>query len=127
MYLIEVYLVAGNVTNLPAGMYKYVPQGHELMKITEGTVRDDLFKAAGQAQIKNAPATLLIAGKAEASNNSQWMYLEAGHVSQNVYLQAESLKLGAVTMNGFKADDVKKALKLPVGEQPIYLMSLGKK
>jgi SagB-type dehydrogenase family enzyme len=127
MYLIEVYLIAGNVANLPDGMYKYVPQGHELMKITEGTVRDDLFKAAGQAQIKNAPATLLIAGKAEASNNSQWMYLEAGHVSQNVYLQAESLKLGAVTMNGFKADDVKKALKLPVGEQPIYLMSLGKK
>ena len=55
MYLIEVYLVAGNVTNLPAGMYKYVPQGHELMKIAEGNVRDDLFKAAGQAQIKKRP------------------------------------------------------------------------
>ena len=128
MYLIEVYLVAGNVTNLPAGMYKYVPQGHELTKITEGNVRDDLFKAAGQAQIKSAPITLLIAGKsAEASNNSQWMYLEAGHVSQNVYLQAESLKLGAVTMNGFKAEDVKKAIKLPASEQPIYLMCVGRK
>jgi SagB-type dehydrogenase family enzyme len=128
MYLMEVYLVAGNVTNLPAGMYKYAPQGHELIKVTEGNIREDLFKAAGQAQIKNAPVTLLIAGKStEASNNSPWMYLEAGHVSQNVYLQAESLKLGAVTMNGFKAEDVKKALKLPAGEQPIYLMCLGKK
>jgi len=55
------------------------------------------------------------------------MYLEAGHVSQNVYLQAESLKLGAVTMAGFKTDDVKKALNLPASEQPIYIMCIGKK
>jgi SagB-type dehydrogenase family enzyme len=128
MYLIEVYLIAGNVTSLPAGLYKYVPQGHELIKIAEGNVKDDLYKAAGQAQIKNAPITLLIAGKsAEASSNPQWMYLEAGHVSQNVYLQAESLKLGAVTMNGFKAEDVKKALNLPAGQQAVYLMCIGKK
>ena len=68
MYLIEVYLIAGNVTNLPAGLYKYGPQGHELIKIAEGNIKDDLFKAAGQAQIKNAPVALLIAGKsAEAA------------------------------------------------------------
>jgi SagB-type dehydrogenase family enzyme len=128
MYLIEIYLIAGDVTNFPAGMYKYVPQGHELIKIAEGNIRDDLFKTAGQAQIRNAPVILLIAGKsAEASGNSQFMYLEAGHVSQNVYLQAESLKLGTVTMAGFKADDVKKTLKLPTSEQPIYLMCIGKK
>lgn len=130
MYLIEVYLIAGNVTNLPAGMYEYGPHGHELIKITEGNVKDELFKAAPQAQIKNAPAVLLIAGRsaeAEASGHPQWMYLEAGHVSQNVYLQAESLKLGTVTMGGFKPEDVKRALKLPANEQPIYLMSIGKK
>jgi SagB-type dehydrogenase family enzyme len=128
IYLIEVYLIAGNVTNLPAGIYKYGPQGHELIKIAEGNIKDDLFKVAGQAQIKSAPVALLIAGKsAEASGNPQWMYLEAGHVSQNVYLQAESLKLGAVTMAGFKAEDVKKALKLPANERPIYLMCIGKK
>jgi SagB-type dehydrogenase family enzyme len=128
MYLIEVYLIAGNVTDLPAGLYKYVPQGHELKQIAEGNIKDDLFKTAGQAQIKNAPATLLIAGKsAEASGNPQWMYLETGHVSQNVYLQAESLKLGVVTMAGFKTDDVKKALNLPASEQPVYLMCIGKK
>jgi SagB-type dehydrogenase family enzyme len=128
MYLMEVYLIAGHVTNLPAGMYKYGPQGHELIKIGEGNIKDDLFKAAGQAQVKNAPVVLLIAGKsAEASGNPQWIYLEAGHVSQNIYLQAESLKLGTVTMAGFKAEDVKKVLKLPAGEQPIYLMCIGKK
>jgi hypothetical protein len=37
------------------------------------------------------------------------------------------LKLGVVTMAGFKVEDVKKALKLPTNEQPIYLMCMGKK
>jgi hypothetical protein len=79
MYLMEVYLITGNVTNLPAGIYKYGPQGHMLIKIAEGNIKDDLFKAADQAKIKNAPATLLIAGKsAEASGNPQWMYLGGG-------------------------------------------------
>lgn len=128
LYLIEVYLVAGNIINLPAGLYKYIPQGHGLKKVSEGNIKEDLYKAASQAQIKNAPVVLLIAGKStEAGSNSQFMYLEAGHVSQNVYLQAESLKLGTVTMAGFKPDDVKKALKLPSDELPIYLMSLGRK
>ena len=121
-------MIAGNINNLSAGLCKYVPLSHELIKIAEGNIKDDLFRTAGQAQIRNAPATLLIAGKStEASGNPQWMYLEAGHVSQNVYLQSESLKLGAVTMAGFKAEDVKKALNLPAGEQPIYLMTIGKK
>ena len=128
MYLIEVYLIAGNVSNLTAGLYKYEPQGHELIKIAEGNVKDDLYKVANQTQIKNAPAVLAIAGKSvEAGSNQQFMYLEAGHVSQNVYLQAESLKLGTVTMAGFKAEEVKKVLKLPANEQPIYLMAIGKK
>ncbi len=128
MYFLEVYLIAGNVVNLPAGLYKYKPQGHELIKIVEENVKDDLYKAASQDQIKNAPAVLLITGKsAEAGFSSQFMYLEAGHVSQNVYLQAESLKLGTVTMAGFKPEDVKRALKLPANELPIYLMALGKK
>ncbi len=71
---------------------------------------------------------MLIAGKsAEASGNPQWMYLEAGHDYQNVYLQAESLKLEVVTMAGFKVEDARKAFKLPTDGQPVYLMCAGKK
>jgi nitroreductase len=55
------------------------------------------------------------------------MYLEAGHASQNVYLQAFALKLGTVTMAGFKPEEVKRALSLPEKEQPIYIMPFGRK
>jgi len=127
LYLLEVYLIPGNVTGLPMGLYQYQPQGHELVKIAEGDIKTKLFQGVGQAPIKNAPAVLVITGISERSKNSNWMYLEAGHAAQNVYLQAVSLELGTVVMAGFKDEDVRKALNLSSQEQPIYIMPIGKK
>ncbi len=127
LYLLEVYLISGNVTGLPMGIYKYQPQGHELVKIAEGDFKTKLVQGVGQAPIKNAPAVLVFSGMSERSTNPNWMYLEAGHAAQNVYLQAVSLKLGTVVMAGFKDEDVRKALNLSPKEQPIYIMPVGKK
>lgn len=127
-YLLQVYLVAGNVTGLPAGLYAYRPKGHELIKVAEGDKKADLFKAVPQPAVNSAPAALIIVGIQERSAaNPAWMYLEAGHAAENVYLQATSLRLGTVSMAGFKPEDVKRALALPEKEQPIYVMPLGKK
>jgi len=126
-YFLEVYLIPGNVTDLPMGIYKYQPQGHELVVIAEGDFKSKLFEAAGQAPIKNAPAALVICGMSERSTNPNWMYLEAGHAAQNVYLQAVSLKLGTVVMAGFKGEEVRKALNISPKEEPIYIMPIGKK
>lgn len=127
LYLLEIYLISGNVTGLPLGIYKYQPQGHELVKVAEGDIKTKLFQAAGQAPIKNAPAALVVTGLTDRSKDQNWMYLEAGHAAQNVYLQGVSLKLGTVVMAGFKAEEVKKALNLPKNEQPIYIMPVGRK
>ena len=127
-FVVEVYLVTGTVTGLPAGQYRYQPKGHELVKMAEGDKKAELFKAAGQAAINSAPVALVIAGASDRSaSNPSWMYLEAGHAAQNIYLQAVSLKLGTVSMAGFKPDEVKRALGLPEKEQPIYIMPVGRK
>jgi len=126
-YLLEVYVIAANVTGLPAGMYRYRPRGHELARVSAGDVRADLFNAVGQPPVRNAPAALLVAGLTGKATKPEWMYLEAGHAAQNVYLQAVSLKLGTVVMAGFKPDAVKKELRLPDGEVPIYVMPVGRK
>ena len=127
VYLLEVYVLPGNVTNLPMGIYKYQPQSHDLIKIADGDKKAELFKAAGQAPIKNAPVALVITGLSEKTQNPAWMYLEAGHAAENIYLQSVSLKLGTVTMGGFKEDEVRKALNLPEKERVIYIMPIGKK
>jgi SagB-type dehydrogenase family enzyme len=127
LYLLNVYLLTGNVTNLPIGMYKYQPRGHELIKIAGGDKKAELFNAVGQAPIKNAPAVLVFSGMSERSTNPRWMYVEAGHAAQNVYLQAIPLKLGTVVIGGFKDEDVRRALNMSEKEQPIYIMPVGKK
>ena len=126
-FLIAVYVFPGNVTNLPMGMYKYQPQGHELIKIADGDKKAELFQAAGQNPIRNAPLALVITGLSEKTQNPAWMYLEAGHVAENVYLQSVSLKLGTVAMAGFKEEEVRKVLNLPEKERVIYIMPIGKK
>ena len=127
LYLLEVYVLPGNVTNLPMGTYKYQPQGHELIKIADGDKKAELFKAVGQAPIKNAPAVLVFSGLSEKTQRPAWMYLEAGHAAQNVYLQAVSLKMGGVVMGGFNDEEVRKVLNLSEKEQPLYIMPIGKK
>ena len=109
------------------GMYRYQPKGHALVRVSEGDRKSDLFKAAGQAPIKNAPVALVITGLSEKTQNPAWMYLEAGHAAENVYLQAVSLKLGTVAMAGFKEEEVRKALNLRDKERVIYIMPIGKK
>jgi SagB-type dehydrogenase family enzyme len=127
MYFLEVYLLAGKVTGLTPGMYLYQPQGHKLSRVMEGDAKAKLFEAAGQVPIQKAPAALMIAGEADRTTNPNWMYLEAGHAAQNVYLQGVSLGIGTVVMGGFSPDEVKKALSLPVSQTVIYIMPLGKK
>lgn len=127
LFLLEIYVLPGNVTNLPMGIYQYQPQGHGLIKIADGDKKAELFKAVGQAPIKNAPVALVFIGLSDKTPRPTWMYAEAGHAAQNVYLQAVSLKLGTVAMAGFKDEDVKKALNLSEKEQPLYIMPIGKK
>jgi SagB-type dehydrogenase family enzyme len=127
MYLLDVYLLAGKVTGLAPGMYRYRPEGHELIAVMSGDAKAKLFEAAGQAPIDKAPAALVVAGQADRATNPNWMYLEAGHAAENVYLQGVSLGIGTVVMGGFKPDEVKRALSLPENQTVIYIMPLGKK
>jgi len=127
LFLVEVYVLPGNVTNLSTGAYKYQPQGHDLIKIADGDKKAELFKAVGQAPIKSAPVVLVFSGLSEKTQRPAWMYLEAGHAAQNVYLQAVSLKMGGVVMGGFKDVNVRKVLNLSEKEQPLYIMPIGKK
>jgi len=53
--------------------------------------------------------------------------MEAGHAAQNIYLQAVPLQLGTVVIGAFQDEEVKRLLKMRVGESPLYIMPVGKK
>jgi nitroreductase len=51
--------------------------------------------------------------------------MEAGHVAQNVYLQAEALGLGTVTAGAFQDEELSRTLGLPTERRPLYVMPIG--
>ena len=133
LYPLEVYVVAGTVTDLSAGVYSYDPHRHELHRIAEGDARAELCKAAlGQSSIRNAAAILVFTAVYERTTGKygergiRYVHMEAGHAAQNVSLQAVSLDLGTVVVGAFQDEQVRTVLRLPEHGQPLSIMPVGK-
>lgn len=133
LYPLEVYLIAGNVTNLAAGVYKYFPRQHALLKTERGDKRAQLCRAAlSQTSIKNAPAVFVFCAVYQritvkyGRRGIRYVFMEIGHSAQNVCLQAVSLGLGTVTIGAFDDDQVTRVIKCGKDEDPLYIMPVGR-
>lgn len=130
VYPLEVYLVAGNVSGLPAGVYHYVPRGHKLVLVTSGDQRANI---SGQGAVNEAPATIAITAvydrfKGRSTDKAQlWAALETGHVAENVCLEAVALGLSTVPVGGLDEAQMTKALHLSKDYTPLYLLPVGTK
>ncbi|MFB0558659.1 MAG: SagB/ThcOx family dehydrogenase [Candidatus Bathyarchaeia archaeon] len=134
LYPLEVYVVAGDVEDLPEGVYKYRPKEHQLARVLAGDERSELARAAlGQAWVEGAAADIVIAAIYERTTvkygerGVRYVHMEAGHAAQNLCLQAAALDLGVVTVGAFHDDQVKEILGLPEDEQPLYIIPVGRK
>jgi SagB-type dehydrogenase family enzyme len=134
LYPLEILVVAGNVTGLGSGVYRYHPGGHTLTRIRGGDVRKELAGAAlGQKAVGEAPAVLAISAvyarttAKYGERGIRYVHLEAGHSAQNVCLQATSLGLGTVTVGAFDDRKVHEVLGLDPGEEPLYLIPVGRR
>ncbi|MCW8445425.1 SagB/ThcOx family dehydrogenase [Fluoribacter gormanii] len=133
LYPLEVYLVARNVSNLSAGVYHYVPSKHILQKIKEGDISAQLTRAAlGQSTVNSGAANIVITAvfsrtiKKYGKLGNRFVFMEAGHAAQNIYLQTVSLNLATVSIGGFDDVQVKQALGI-TNEEPLYILPIGKK
>lgn len=135
-YPLSVFLVASKVDGLEAGEYQYIPGDrtpvHELRSIIKVNLQQALYEVTNESSFKNASAVLVITGSmgkmAEAYGgipHDKEVYLEAGHAAQNLYLQAESLRLGMVTISSFNEAKIRDLVKVPDSETIIYLIPFG--
>lgn len=132
---LELYLAIGaeGVTDLAAGLYKYVVREHALEVRSVGDVQPALRDAAlDQAWLETAPVTVVITGVDERTErqygdrgSERYVPMEAGHAGQNLYLQAEALDLGTVAVGAFEDAGVAEVLDLDAAERPLYLMPVG--
>jgi len=134
LYPLEIYIVAGDVVGLPAGIYRYQPQEHTLTRVAEGDRRGELYRATlNQEAVMNAPAVIVLSGVYARTTTKygergvRYVLMEAGHVAENIYLQAVPLDLGTVAIGAFADDEVRGVLHMVEGEHPLYVMPVGRR
>ena len=129
IYTIDVYIVVNNVEGLDKGIYLYVPAEHSLARVKDGSGASDI----SSAYRGGAPVSIILAGEFDkisarsGAGKEKWVYMEGGHVAENICLQATALNLGTVTMGGFTEDKIKSVLGITGNTGIIYVMPVGKK
>ena len=93
-YPLFIYLVAGKVNGLKAGIYKYEPEKHALKEILNKDIRRPLAEAAlGQSWVSTAPVSIVIVADYARTTarygqrGIRYVHMEVGHVGQNIYLE----------------------------------------
>lgn len=135
LYPIEIYLVVNDVTGLENGIYHYSFREHSLEFIKKGDFRGSLFKASMyQEMVRDAPVVFILTAIFKrvtwkyGDRGYRYAYMEAGHISQNIYLIATSLGLGTVVVGAFIDDEVNRILGIDgKREAALYLQPVGRR
>ena len=127
---LELYVVVGEAEIEP-GVYHYRREDHALVRVRTGDVRSELAQAAlGQEWVKRAPVTMVVAAvfarttARYGERGVRYVWIEAGHLAQNLCLAAEALGLGTVVVGAFH--DRQVADLLGVGEEVLLLLPVGR-
>jgi SagB-type dehydrogenase family enzyme len=132
-YPIETYLVVNYVAGLAQGIYHYNVRDHALEQIRVGDFRQTITDAAlGQEFFGKAGVVFALTG---IFQRARWRYqdrtyryvmLEAGHIGQNIYLEAVAQGLGACAVGAFWDDEVNRLLGVDgKTEATLYLLTVG--
>ncbi|GMU23806.1 MAG: dehydrogenase [Phycisphaerae bacterium] len=112
------------------GVFVYEPKTHRLVR-QKGTSVEKFHAAAGQPSSASAPVSFIIALDIEnmkprsGEKAEQYSLLEAGHIAQNLLLQATALGLAGVPAGGINETRLATALALRPNLRPVYLVPIG--
>jgi len=134
LYPVETYVVVNNVADVPPGVYHYDVRNHRLECIKAGDFREAVASAAlDQEMCAFAGAVFLWTAVFARSRWKygerayRYVYLDAGHIAQNVALAAVALGLGSCQIAALY-DDECNALVGADGteESTLYMTSVGR-
>ncbi|UCF79799.1 MAG: SagB/ThcOx family dehydrogenase [Candidatus Eiseniibacteriota bacterium] len=134
LYPFEIYVVANRVEGLKRGIYHYVVGKHALELVKGGDQAGKLSEAGlGQETLRDAAVTFVLCGVFDRTRSKygergfRYVYIEAGHIAQNISLQAVSLGLGSVPVGAFFDAEVNELVGVDgLKEAAILLVPAGK-
>jgi len=133
LYPIETYLVINNVDDLPTGVYHYHILHHNLEELKTGDFRTAITRAALDQDMCYDAAVVFIwtaifnRSKCKYGQRAyRYIYLDAGHIAQNLALTAVSLNLGSCQIAALYDDEVNQIIDVDGREESaIYLSVVG--
>lgn len=133
---LECHVLINNVAGIRPGLYYYHPLKHCLVRIeaSESIAADICAGCLGQDMVCSAAVTLILSAVPYRTvwrytqRAYRYLYLDAGHVGQNIHLAAEALGAGACMIAAFQDEAMNDCLGLDgVEEFVIYIAAVGKK
>ena len=131
----ETYLLINRVDGLAPGLYRFLALEHKLLEIDlSADVAARMVEACWRQQfVRTSAATFIWTAVAYrmtwryGERGYRYLFLDAGHVCQNLYLAAQAVGCGVCAIAAFDDEAVNRLLGLDGEEQfAIYLASVGK-
>jgi SagB-type dehydrogenase family enzyme len=134
LYPVETYLAVHAVDGIAAGLYHFAVEAHALEQLATGDLRLDVARAAlDQEMAYRANVVFIWTAIFERSKWKygqrayRYIYLDAGHIAQNVALGAVALGLGSCQIAALYDSEVNDLLNLDgTGESAIYMTAVGR-
>jgi SagB-type dehydrogenase family enzyme len=132
----ETILLVNRVTSLQPGLYRFLAIEHALVRLEmpEDIAAQVTAACLHQEHVANSAVTFIWAAIFErmrwryGQRGYRYLHLDAGHVCQNLYLAAESIKCGVCAIAAFDDDTLNRVLGLDgVDHFVVYVGSLGRK
>jgi len=131
----ETHLIVNRVTDLGAGVYRYLPLSHQLLPRFQ---EDDLPRRISQAACAQrfvGDAAVVFAWSC-VPYRGEWRYdlaahkamlLDAGHICQNLYLGCEAIGCGTCAVAAYDQEAVDRLLRLDGDDEfVVYMAPVGK-
>lgn len=133
LYPIDIYVIVDKVDGLENGLYHFQVSDSSLELVKRGEFNGRIHTASHeQGAVGFSPLTLILTARFDrstvkyADRGYRYVYMEAGAICQNIYLQAAALDMGTVAVGAFNDDAVNRLLELDgAAEATLLIMPVG--
>lgn len=134
LYPIETYMIANAIEGLPSGLYHYDVRTHGLEQLNVGKLGPAAAQAALDQQMVSEAALVFIWSAVFArckwkydSRAYRYIYLDAGHIAENIALAAVALGLGSCQIAAFYDDLINNLIQVDgENESALYMTAVGR-
>jgi SagB-type dehydrogenase family enzyme len=132
-YPLDTYLVVNRVEGLEPGLYRYNVEAASLESVSQGDLSAAIAAACLDQEMAADAAVVFVwvavpmrAKRRYRERGYRYIYMDAGHIGQNLHLAAVALGLGCCAIGAFFDDEVNEILSVDgLDETAVYLSVVG--